>query len=123
MAKKLPREVEMLADVAKALAESLDLRSTLKSILYALEIHLKLERGTISILDPDSETINLVVAHGISESSRKNVTYKVGEGITGSVVANGKSEIIELVSNDQRRVHLAGTPLSEAEHESMMSSP
>ena len=102
MAKKLAHEVELLADVAKALAESLDLRSTLESILYALEMHLKLERGAISILDPDSETINIVVAHGISESSRKNVTYKVGEGITGLVVQTGKEVVVPDISKDPR---------------------
>ena len=35
MAKKLAKEVELLADVAKAFAESLNLEATLESILRA----------------------------------------------------------------------------------------
>lgn len=108
MAKKLAQEVGLLADVAKALAESLDLKATLGSILNTLETHLKLERGAISLLDPDSETINIVVAHGISESSMKNVTYKVGEGITGLVVQSGKEVVVPDISKDPRFLSKTG---------------
>ncbi|MHC5180182.1 MAG: AAA family ATPase, partial [Planctomycetota bacterium] len=80
MAKKLAKEVEILADVAKGFAESLDLEATLESILHALETHVKLERGAITLLDPESETISIKVAHGLSAASRKQITYKVGEG-------------------------------------------
>ncbi|MHC5191974.1 MAG: hypothetical protein ACYSOP_07315, partial [Planctomycetota bacterium] len=83
MAKKLAKEVEILADVAKGFAESLDLEATLESILHALETHVKLERGAITLLDSESETISIKVAHGLSDASRKQITYKVGEGITG----------------------------------------
>jgi len=47
MAKKLARDVELLADMAKAFAESLNLEATLESILKALETHVSLERGAI----------------------------------------------------------------------------
>lgn len=102
MAKKLATEVGLLADVAKALAESLDLEDTLKSILKALETHVKLERGAITLLDPESETINIKVAHGLSEASRRQITYKVGEGITGLVVQTGKEEVVPDISKDPR---------------------
>lgn len=102
MAKKLAAEVALLADVAKAFAESLDLENTLESILKALETHVKLERGAITLLDPDSETINIKVAHGLSDPSKRQVTYKVGEGITGLVVQTGKEVVVPDISKDPR---------------------
>ena len=102
MAGKLAKEVEILADVAKAFAESLDLEATIESMLHALETHVKLERGAIALLDPGSETITIKVAHGLSNVSKKQVTYKVGEGITGLVVQTGKEVVVPDISKDPR---------------------
>jgi len=102
MAKKLAKEVCLLSDVAKAFAESLDLKETLVLILKVLETHVKLERGAIALLDPDSELITLKVAHGVSEESRKHVTYRVGEGITGLVVQTGREVVVPDISKDPR---------------------
>jgi transcriptional regulator with GAF, ATPase, and Fis domain len=62
MSLKLSTEVRLLSDISKALADSLDLEMTLTSILRSLDTHLKLRRGTITLLDPGSETINIRVA-------------------------------------------------------------
>ncbi|MBL7215227.1 MAG: sigma 54-interacting transcriptional regulator [Phycisphaerae bacterium] len=102
MAKKLAKEVSLLSDVAKAFAESLDLEETLQLILKALETHVKLERGAITLLDSESEMITIKVAHGLSEESKKQVTYKVGEGITGLVVQTGKEVVVPDISKDPR---------------------
>jgi Nif-specific regulatory protein len=102
MAKKLAREVELLADVAKAFAESLNLEATLESILKSLDTHLKFERGIITLLNPDSEMINIKVAHGITEESKKAVTFRVGEGITGLVVQTGKEVVVPDIRLDRR---------------------
>ena len=102
MVKKLAQEVEILSDVAKAFAESLNLEETLESILRVLETHVKLERGAIALLDPESETISIKVAHGLSEESKKQITYKVGEGITGLVVQTGKEVVVPDISKDPR---------------------
>ena len=67
MKARLAKEVELLSDISKALAESLDLEETLMSILKSFDTHLKLRRGTITLLDPDTETINVRLAHGISK--------------------------------------------------------
>ncbi len=102
MAKKLAREVNLLADVAKAIAESLDIEETLESILKALETHVKLERGAITLLDSESETISIKVAHGLEDAFKKQITYKVGEGITGLVVQTGKEVVVPDISKDPR---------------------
>ncbi len=102
MVKKLAHEVELLADVAKAFAESLHLETTLESILHALEAHLGLERGAITLLDADSEMISLKVAHGLSEAFAEQITYRVGEGITGLVVQSGQEVVVPDIRKDPR---------------------
>jgi len=105
MKARLAKEVELLSDISKALAESLDLEETLMSILKSFDTHLKLRRGTITLLDPDTETINVRLAHGISKKSQNMASYKVGEGITGLVVQSGKEIIVPDISKDPRFLH------------------
>jgi len=101
----LAKEVELLSDISKALAESLDLEETLMSILKSFDTHLRLRRGTITLLDPDTETINVRLAHGLSKKSQSMASYKVGEGITGLVVQSGKEIIVPDISKDPRFLH------------------
>jgi len=105
MKAKFAVEVQLLSDIAKALAESLHLEETLKSILQSLDTHLKWQRGTITLLDPETETINIKVAHGLSERSKTLGSYKVGEGITGRVVQTGESIVVPDISKDPRFLH------------------
>ncbi len=102
MPKILAKEVKLLADVAKSLAESLDLEATLESILRSLDTHFNLQRGLITLLNPQSETINIKVAHGLKDALKKQVTYKVGEGITGLVVQSGKEVVVPDIAKDPR---------------------
>ena len=106
---KFAAEVELLSDVARAFAESLDLEATLKSILKSLDTHLKLQRGTITLLNLETEKIEAKVAHGLSEQSRTRASYKVGEGVTGRVVQTGEEIIVPDISKDPRFVHKTGS--------------
>jgi Nif-specific regulatory protein len=98
-------EVQLLSDVAKAFAESLNLEETLLSILRSLDTHLKLQRGTITVLDPQTEMIQIKVAHGLSERSKSQGRYKVGEGITGRVVQTGEAIVVPDITRDPRFLH------------------
>jgi Nif-specific regulatory protein len=108
MREKPVKEVQLLGDIAKGLAESLDLQQTLSSILKLLDDYLKLQRGTITLLNPDTETINIEIAHGLSEKSRKMGIYRMGEGVTGTVVQTGKEIVVPDISKDSRFVHKTG---------------
>ncbi|MGA2172136.1 MAG: sigma 54-interacting transcriptional regulator [Sedimentisphaerales bacterium] len=108
MKTKPTKEVQLLNDIAKGLAESLDLQQTLRSILKSLDTHLRLQRGTITLLNPDTETINIEIAHGLSEKSQKMGIYRMGEGVTGTVVATGREIIVPDISKDPRFVHKTG---------------
>ena len=105
MKAKLAKEVELLSDISKSFAESLDLEETLMLILKSLDTHLKLRRGMITLLDPDTETINIRIAHGLSKKSRSQASYKIGEGITGLVVQSGKEIVVPDISKDPRFLH------------------
>jgi Nif-specific regulatory protein len=105
MTVNLSKEVQLLGDMARVFAESLDLELTLKAILKSLDTHLKLQRGTITLLEPETETINIKVAHGLSKESKQLGSYKIGEGITGTVVQTGRQIVVPDISKDSRFLH------------------
>ncbi len=109
MKAKLTGEILLLSDISKAFAESLDLEATLKSILKLFDTHLKLRRGTITLLDPDTEMIHVRVAHGLSNKSKSEASYRMGEGITGMVVQSGKEIIVPDISKDPRFLSRTGS--------------
>jgi len=59
MKTKRAKEVELLSDISRDFSESRDLEETLKSILKSFDTHLNLRRGTITLLDPETEMINV----------------------------------------------------------------
>ncbi|MCE5341638.1 MAG: sigma 54-interacting transcriptional regulator [Planctomycetaceae bacterium] len=105
MTGKISDGVMLLGDMARAFAESLNLELTMKAILKSLDTHVKLQKGTITLLDPETETINIKVAHGLSEKSKQLGSYKVGEGVTGTVVQTGKEIVVPDISKDNRFLH------------------
>jgi Nif-specific regulatory protein len=108
MKAKPGKEVALLSDIARTFAESLDLQQTLRSILGSLDTYLKLQRGTITLLNPDTETVNIEIAHGLSKKSQRMGIYRMGEGVTGAVVQTGKEIIVPDISKDARFIHKTG---------------
>ena len=111
METKVAPDVRLLSDISKAFAESLNLEETLKTMLKLLDTHLRLQRGTITLLDPDTETINIKVAHGLSQKSKQLGSYKIGEGVTGLVVQTGKEIVVPDITRDPRFLHKTGARL------------
>jgi Nif-specific regulatory protein len=79
-----------LYQIAHLLASGQDLELIMASILEILETQGGMKRGMITILSPDNEELAIDVARGISESDKKKGKYRLGEGITGRVVATGR---------------------------------
>jgi Nif-specific regulatory protein len=82
--------LSVLYKIAHLLASGQDLELVMASILELLEIHSGMKRGMITILSPDNEEIAVDVARGISDSDKRKGKYRLGEGVTGRVVASGR---------------------------------
>ena len=93
-------EITLLYEISKALNEHLDLRKSLYKVLEILSSSMNMVRGTITILNPLRNEINIEVAHGISKSAMSRVKYKLGEGITGRVIETGKGVAIPKISDE-----------------------
>ncbi len=99
-AMKRIEEVTLLYEISKALNEHLNLKKSLYKVLDILSYSMDMVRGTVTILNPLRNEINIEVAHGISKSAMAKVKYKLGEGITGRVIETGKGVAIPKISDE-----------------------
>jgi len=90
----------VLYRVARALAAGGELEITLENVLEALEVYAGMNRGTITILKPGNVELAVDVSRGLSAQERQRGTYKLGEGVTGKVVASGKPVAIARLSDE-----------------------
>ena len=82
-------ELATLHAIARVMAQPRDLRDQLEMVLQELSDRLGMQRGMISLIDRESGEAWLDVAHGIDIEGLE-VTYQLGEGITGKVAQTGR---------------------------------
>ena len=93
-------EITLLYEISQALNEHLELKKSLYKVLDILSSSMNMVRGTVSILDPLRNEITIEVAHHLSPSTMERVKYKLGEGVTGSVIQSGKAVAIPKISEE-----------------------
>jgi len=82
-------ELAALHSIARILAQPWDLKDQLEQVLNEMSARLGMQRGMISLLDRDSGEAWLEIAHGIKIEGME-VSYRIGEGITGRVAETGR---------------------------------
>ena len=95
-------EVELLYEVSRALAESLDLGYVLERTLGILAERLGLDHGTLCLYDPVAGELHVEAAHGLTREEMRRGRYKVGEGVTGRVLETLRPIVIPDVARDRR---------------------
>ena len=100
------RDLQTLALVAEKLARRTDQEVMLRDVLRLLEQRRGMLHCTIMLLAPDGK--RLILEAESSGDADGKASYPRGEGITGTVLAEGKTIIVPLVSREPRfqfRVH------------------
>ena len=89
-----------LYEITRELASSADLHSCLEKVLALLSQQKELHNGAVTIINPLSGQIETEVAHGITVEARRRGIYRIGEGITGRVVASGAPIVVPQISKE-----------------------
>ncbi|HEY3346065.1 MAG TPA: GAF domain-containing protein, partial [Nitrospirota bacterium] len=101
-------DLATLYEVAKLASSSLDLDSTLNSILQTLSTFLEMRRGTLTLMD-QTGTLSVRASYGLTKSEMKLGMYKVGEGITGKVFESGQAFIVPDISKEPMFLNRTGS--------------
>jgi len=112
-----PEDITLLYEISKALNEQFDLKKSLYKVLDILSNTIGMVRGTVTLLDPLRNEINIEVAHGLSKSAMNRIKYKLGEGITGRVIDSGKAMAIPKISDEPLFLNRTATRKSTSKPE------
>jgi Nif-specific regulatory protein len=110
-------DARLLYEISKALNESLDLKKSLYKVLDILSGSMAMARGTVTILNPLRNEINIQVAHGLSRAAMEKGKYKLGEGVTGRVIQSGKPFVVPKISEEPMFLNRTATRKAVQDHE------
>ncbi len=111
------KDITTLYEITKQLASSLDLNDCLQKIMQILAKMKSMENGTVTIVNPLTGKLEIEVAHGIPEESRLLGQYKIGEGITGRVVATGNPIIVPHIAEEPLFLNKTGARVELSERQ------
>lgn len=93
-------DLTCLYEITKSLASSVDLKECLSTTMETIDSMKGMENGTVTIINPSTGKLEIEVARGINAEGRKRGKYKIGEGITGRVVASGEPIIVPHIADE-----------------------
>ena len=115
-------EMAALSNIGREISSTLDLPTVLERITENAGEVLHAKTSAVILLDADGETMRAISAVGEVSEEIKAFSWKIGEGMIGSIAQAGVAERIEDTKKDPRGIHIAGTDEDE-NTERLMVSP
>ncbi|RPI49842.1 MAG: GAF domain-containing protein, partial [Deltaproteobacteria bacterium] len=99
LARKI-QELTVLYEINQLLVSIPDPKEALGPVLDILHSKMGMKRGTITLLDPVTQELDIKAAHGLTDRERQRGHYQIGEGITGKVVETGEPVIVPHIGEE-----------------------
>ena len=99
---QLEAQLDTLFQASQVLARSLDLKETLTGVLRALHDGGGLERGMVTLADPETGEQQVVAVHGLRTLRTDDIRYGPGEGVVGMVLDAGDRVVLPRISEEPR---------------------
>jgi len=98
----LRTELETLYQVSQVLSHSLNLKETLTAVLRVLHDGVGMERGMVSLVEPETGELQVSVAHGLDRIFIEEIRYRPGEGVVGMILEEGEPIAVERIADEPR---------------------
>jgi Nif-specific regulatory protein len=93
-------EFTVLYEISQLIGSTPNCQEVLFDILATFHSRLGMNRGTITLLNPETGELEIRAAHGMTEEEVKRGRYLVGEGITGKVVETGEPVVVPQIEKE-----------------------
>jgi len=100
MLERQVKELSLLFEVSQNLDRSMDLRDVVGPVLVSMAKYMGMMRGTLTLLNRESDEILIEAAHGLSRKQQQRGRYRPGEGVTGRVVKTGRPAVVPHISDE-----------------------
>lgn len=104
----LESEINTLYRVSQVLSRSLKLTETLKEVLEVLHDVAGMERGLVTLREPDSGELLVSAVHSGDPEQAGMVRYKPGEGIVGTILEGDETLVVRCIRDEPRFVGKLG---------------
>ncbi len=88
------KELTVLYEISQLIGSGANSEDAFSDILHTFHFRLGMNRGTITLLNPNTGELEIRAAHGMTEEEIGRGKYLVGEGITGKVVETGEAMVV-----------------------------
>lgn len=95
------QEMLLLQQVTGLIGKSLSPDVVLREMLHLLSELLGLNRGRIVLRDDDAETCSIRYAYGLTREEAARGRYRIGEGVTGTVLAREHLVIVQDIDREE----------------------
>ena len=100
MDERMKSEIIVLQEISSAIVHERNADALLNKVLDVLNRRMGMLRGTFTLLQGDTLTIE--ASQGLDENERQLGRYHIGEGITGHVAETGRPHLIPDIRRDSR---------------------
>lgn len=100
MDERMKSEITVLQEISSAIVHERNVDALLNKVLDVLNRRMGMLRGTFTLLQGDTLTIE--ASQGLDENERQLGRYHIGEGITGHVAETGRPHLIPDIRRDSR---------------------
>ncbi len=109
-ASRAQASLELLYSISSELADQLDLRELLQSVLQLTLENIGAASGSIIVLDEEGEITDGALAYGgqVHDHTAEQLRVTYERGLAGWVVAHQKPVLVADTRDDERWLHLAG---------------
>src|SRR5947209_19063225 len=88
------QDLHILTEIGQILSSTLELRDAFAKAMQILSDKMNMRRGALVLLDESTGRLRTEAAVGMTQDEIERGRYALGEGVTGNVVATGRSRII-----------------------------
>ncbi len=93
-------ELKVLYEISKIIGQALDLDQAMEAVLAILSDSLAMQRGTVTLKDPETGHLRICASHGLSPEERQRGIYRLDEGVTGLIFRTAQPFVVPDVSQE-----------------------
>jgi Nif-specific regulatory protein len=93
-------ELLVIRESARLMGKSLEPGPVIREMLHLMSEFLGLNRGRVVLRQPGGEDYAIRYAYGLTQDEIRRGVYRVGEGISGRVLQDGETVIVQDIDDD-----------------------
>jgi Nif-specific regulatory protein len=93
-------ELKVLHEISQVIGQALNLDQALQAVLAILSDSLAMQRGTVTLKDPETGQLRICASHGLSLEEKQPGIYPLDEGVTGLIFRTAQPFVMPDVSQE-----------------------